>query len=246
MNPARFGRLSSTDWRTIPAFYTQDLWPAKLPHSPADYGSNEFHGRTHPDVIFAAVERYTKPGDVVYDPFAGSGTTIDVCKETGNPVIAYDINPIRPDILQGDARKIVPEGFAQLAICHPPYIGMVAYDNCDMCKSHEAWKRGMHDVIDNIYMMLENERVIVFILGVLYVDAGAGYNEVICLDYEVLETLYNCFGGRLMGRIVRPYGESKGTSKTNARNENLWRYRRLAGGYWALSLDVVLFWQKLD
>ncbi len=29
------------------------------------------------------IHKYTKPGDIVLDPMAGSGTTVDVCREEG-------------------------------------------------------------------------------------------------------------------------------------------------------------------
>jgi len=56
--------------------------------------------------MYNLIWRYTEPGDLVVDPMCGSGTTIDVCKEEKREVVGLDISPVRPDIIQSDARKI--------------------------------------------------------------------------------------------------------------------------------------------
>ena len=69
-------------------------------------GNNKYAGVTPAFVIYNMVKRYTEPGDLVLDPMAGSGTTLDVCSEEERNCIAYDIASTRPDIIQNDARKI--------------------------------------------------------------------------------------------------------------------------------------------
>lgn len=79
--------------------------------------------------------------------------------------------------------------------------------------------------------------VLVLIVGVVYKDG-----EMLCLDYH-LHNLLPDF--RLLGRIVRPFGETKGGATSGKRNENLWHYRRLKYGIWELNQDVILFLQKV-
>lgn len=69
-------------------------------------GNNKYPGVTPAFIIWNLVQRYTGPGDLVVDPMAGSGTTIDVCKEEGRRVIGYDIAPAHPEVIQNDARHI--------------------------------------------------------------------------------------------------------------------------------------------
>ena len=57
-------------------------------------------------IIYNLIWRYTELDDLVVDPMCGSGTTIDVCREESRRVIGYDVSPVRPDIIQNDARKI--------------------------------------------------------------------------------------------------------------------------------------------
>ncbi len=69
-------------------------------------GDNKFHGNFHPDIVKQAVIRFTKEGDTVFDPFAGSGTTIDVCKKLNRKCISSDLNPTRDSIIKCDISNI--------------------------------------------------------------------------------------------------------------------------------------------
>lgn len=238
INPANFGRIDLKNWRDYPIHYTSSLWPANLPSKPADYGSNDFHGRTHPDIIKVALERYTKPGDRVWDCMAGSGTTIDVCKEYGNPCIAYDIHPTRPDIIQADSMTAQEPYNIHLVICHPPYMDIIDYQDGWLSTGNLTdYMDGMANVFEKIRKALCDWRVMVLIVGMVYKDG-----DTICLDYHLQELLWDF---RLLGRVVRPFGETKGGATAHPKNENLWRYRRLKYGIWELNQDVVLFLQKL-
>lgn len=240
MNPASLGRLDPKLWREYPPHYTSDLWPADLPSKPAKYGSNDFHGRTHPEIVKVALLRYTKPGDVVWDMMAGSGTTIDVCAELGNRCIASDIKPTRPDIIQADARYALPTEQVDLAIVHPPYMNIVNYEDEGLSTGNlSLWRYSMELVMNGVWTALKPGHVAVVIVGVLY---SSVLKEVICLDHEVMDIAVGKF--RLLGRVVRAYGESKGGKTAGKKNENLWTYRRLKFGLWSLSQDTVLWLQR--
>lgn len=61
---------------------------------PPDLGSNRFHPNQKPlALIKQLVVLSTRPGDMVLDPFAGSGTTAVACKELGRKFIVFDIDP---------------------------------------------------------------------------------------------------------------------------------------------------------
>ncbi len=40
-----------------------------------------------------AIKNHTKPGDAVYEPFSGSGTTIIACEQLGRKARAIEISP---------------------------------------------------------------------------------------------------------------------------------------------------------
>src|SRR5581483_9547392 len=90
-----------------PRLESTTLWDyPRQSYGKTQKGSNKYAGVTPAFVIYNMVRRYTEPGDLVLDPMAGSGTTLDVCKEEGRKCIAFDISPTRPEITQNDARKI--------------------------------------------------------------------------------------------------------------------------------------------
>ncbi len=67
-----------------PKLETTTLWDyPKQSYGKSPKGDNTYPGVTPAFVIYNMVIRYTNPGDLVLDPMAGSGTTIDVCKEEG-------------------------------------------------------------------------------------------------------------------------------------------------------------------
>lgn len=87
------------------------------------HGDPGYVGATPAWVVWQLVQQHTKPKDLVIDPMAGSGTTLDVARELGRRALGYDVHPTRPDIFKVDARRLPPEltGKAQLVFMDPPY-----------------------------------------------------------------------------------------------------------------------------
>jgi len=97
-------------------------------------GNNKYPGVTPAFIIWNLVQRYTKAGDLVVDPMAGSGTTIDVCKEEGRQVIGYDIVPAHPEVIQNDARNIpLPDNSVDMVFIDSPYSDNVKYNDHPDC-----------------------------------------------------------------------------------------------------------------
>ena len=97
-------------------------------------GDQRYVGATPSYVIWNMIQRYTQEGDTVVDPMGGSGTTLDVCKDTNRKGLAFDVSPFRPDITQADARKVpVPSGTAQLVFIDPPYGDHINYSDDPRC-----------------------------------------------------------------------------------------------------------------
>lgn len=89
-------------------------------------GDSTYFGQMPPQVVENLLWFYTEPGRVMFDPFAGGGTTIRVAKEMGRRVWSSDIAPSTPmlpihkhNILDGwpaDAPKQV-----DFILLDPPY-----------------------------------------------------------------------------------------------------------------------------
>jgi DNA modification methylase len=93
-----------------------------------DYGEGQqgkagYKGATPSYIIWNLLQRYTKEKDLVIDPCAGSGTTLDVARDLNRKALGYDVHPSRKDIFRVDARKLPPEltNKVDFVFIDPPY-----------------------------------------------------------------------------------------------------------------------------
>lgn len=130
------------------------LWEYPSQHyGDAQQGDARYVGATPSYVIWNLVKRYTKEGDLVVDPFCGSGTTLDVAKDTGRRARGFDLAPYRPDIERADARKLPLESASvDLVFMDPPYGDHIHYSDDADCIGRlsaydPAYYRAMHRVV---------------------------------------------------------------------------------------------------
>src|SRR5215210_6272601 len=123
------------------------LWDYPSQH----YGENvqgdpNYAGATPSYIIWNLLQRYTKERDLVVDPCAGSGTTLDVARDLNRKALAYDVHPTRKDIFRVDARKLPPEltGKVDFVFIDPPYSTHIDYgpDPRDIGKLDAAHGKG--------------------------------------------------------------------------------------------------------
>lgn len=111
------------------------MWdfPHQSPARPA-FGDAAFNGVTPSGVVWNLVSRFTRPGDWVVDPMAGSGTTLDVARHLRRRAIGFDLRPRRSDIHPADARELpLPDSFAHLVFVDPPYGDNLQYSGSLRC-----------------------------------------------------------------------------------------------------------------
>ncbi len=129
-----------------------------------DQGDRSYTGATPSYIIWNCLMRYTNEGDLVVDPMCGSGTTIDVCRDTERRALGYDINPTRADIFRSDARKLPLEGGkADFVFVDPPYGDNVNYSDEKECIGKlpaydEEYFKAMEKVISEINRVLKPDR----------------------------------------------------------------------------------------
>lgn len=93
-------------------------------------------------VVDHVIERCSSPGDTVFDPFAGFGTTIERAIELGRAAVGIELLPERVEhlqkrvpnarVIEGDARELMrllrcsaphhPEASLDLILTSPPYM----------------------------------------------------------------------------------------------------------------------------
>ncbi len=148
------------------------LWDyPKQSYGKTSKGNNKYPGVTPAFIIWNLVQRYTQPGDLVVDPMAGSGTTIDVCKEQGRQVIGYDIAPAHPEVIQNDARNVpLEDNSVDMMFIDSPYSDNIRYsDNPDCigkisCEDERFFEE-LEKVAKEAYRILKPGKVLGWLIG---------------------------------------------------------------------------------
>jgi adenine-specific DNA-methyltransferase len=142
------------------------LWDYPSQHyGNEEQGSQKYKGATPSYVIWNVLELYTEPNHVVLDPFCGSGTTLDVCRDAGRQGLGFDLHATRPDIQIADARSLpVKAGSVDLVFMDPPYADNLAYSEDARCigklKGDGRYQRAMRLVIDESHRVLRQNGVL--------------------------------------------------------------------------------------
>lgn len=99
-------------------------------------------------IVDHVIERCTAPGDLVFDPFAGFGTTLARAVALGRTALGIELLPERVEtvqasltaahVIEGDARELLRivrehrvsavDGSAQLVLTSPPYMTATHHD----------------------------------------------------------------------------------------------------------------------
>jgi len=148
------------------------LWDyPKQSYGKTPKGNNKYAGVTPAFIIWNLIQRYTKPGDLVVDPMAGSGTTIDVCKEEGRQAIGYDIAPAHPEVIQNDARNIpLPNDSVDMVFIDSPYSDNIKYSDHPDCIGKiscedERFFEELEKVAAEIHRILKPGKVMAWLIG---------------------------------------------------------------------------------
>jgi len=151
----------------------------------AHQGRPGYKGATPSYIVWNLLQRYTVKNDLVIDPCAGSGTTLDVARDLGRRALGYDVHPARKDIFRVDARKLPPEltGKADFVFIDPPYSTHLDYgpDPRDIGKLDVAaggkYYEAMEQVFAEIHRVLKPDRYMALYVGDSFVK-GQGFYPI--------------------------------------------------------------------
>jgi adenine-specific DNA-methyltransferase len=152
-----------------------------LPGGSSVQGDPTYKGATPSYIIWNLLQRYTNEKDLVIDPCAGSGTTLDVARDLHRRALGYDLHPTRKDIFRVDARKLPPElsEKADFVFIDPPYATHLDYgpDPRDIGKldaASGAYYTAMEQVIAEIHRVLKPGRHMALYVSDSYEHNKAG------------------------------------------------------------------------
>jgi DNA modification methylase len=198
-NPNGSFKIARKNAESNPRLESTTLWDyPRQNYGKTQKGSNKYAGVTPAFVIYNMIKRYTEPGDIVLDPMAGSGTTIDVCKEEGRKCIAYDISPTRPDIIQNDARKIpLADASAGMIFIDSPYGDNIDYNDDPgnigrISAETDQFYKELDKVMSECYRVLKPGKVLGWLIGDQWVKkkftpVGFRIYENLCKYFDTVD-----------------------------------------------------------
>ncbi len=137
---------------------TTTLWyyPSQQYDGPVQ-GTPSFTGATPSYVIWNLLQRYTREGDLVVDPFCGGGTTLDVARELKRRTLGYDVAPVRDDVFRADARDLpLEDGKADFVFMDPPYGTHVDYSDAPDCIGKlDAFEPAYFEAMEAVFAEVE-------------------------------------------------------------------------------------------
>lgn len=146
--------LDLKNWQEL-EINTDSLWIINQRDKSGKH-KNVYHGNFIPQIPNQLINRYTKKGDVILEPFMGSGTTLFECEKLNRKYIGFDINPLMLDYVNKsmensgfddkfyinycnsldsvqvdenilNANERISSKSVQFVLMHPPYMDIVKF-----------------------------------------------------------------------------------------------------------------------
>lgn len=295
--------LDLSSWKQYDDILTDSLWILEARDSSGAHQA-DYHGNFIPQIPNQLLRRFTKAGDIVLDPFVGSGTTAIEASRLGRRYIGVELSPavaeqaegrIRQDqralfenpaaetdsngysvadyrelyrytpsssaaakpfpdqsIIVNDSSSVAVAGEirrrldnagasgVQFLIMHPPYHNIIKFsdDPADLsnCRDVDHFLQRFLEVYCNVAGFLDARRHLAVVIGDIYANS-----EWVPLQNKVTTCLLDTGNLRLKSIIVKNMVNNR--AKRN--QDNLWRYRALANGFYIFKHEYIVLFQKL-
>lgn len=167
-------------------------------------GDKDYLGATPSWVVWQVLQRYTREGDRVLDPFCGSGTTLDVCRDLGREGIGFDLAPPREDIERADARALpLADSSVDCVFMDPPYASHIAYSQEEDCIGRldgKEYLAAMDLAIAEAHRVLRDRRYMAIYVSDSWkkrkgADPGSGSGTFLPIGFELWGRLTKRFRG---------------------------------------------------
>ncbi|RZV19934.1 DNA methyltransferase [Aliarcobacter butzleri] len=229
---------------------------------------NVYHGNFIPQIPNQLINRYTKKGDVIFEPFMGSGTTLFECEKLNRKYIGFDINPLMLDYVNksmensdfdddfyisycnsldsiqvdeniSNANQKISSKSVQFLLMHPPYMDIVKFTDNESDMSK----------IDNINEFVKKFKIICE-NSLKYLDKGRYFavvigdvyknSEVLPLGFYCMDMIKRNFKVKLKGTIIKNIEGNRGKLGSGG----IWRYRALNSDYYIFKHEYIFVFKK--
>lgn len=262
--------LPLSEWREFEEILTDSLWLIGDRDRSGVHNAG-YHGNFVPQIPYQLMRRYTREGDIVIDPFLGSGTTMIEAKRLGRNCIGVELLPemaghseeyvqlqspaeeVKTEIIVGDSSssniqkrvlaclESMGREKAQLIIMHPPYHDIIPFSDDERDLSNAPTVK---DFVSKFGDIVEGFSEMLEPKHYLAIVIGDKYvnSELVPLGFHLMsETLMRGNNLSLKSIIVKNMVNNR--AKRNL--ENLWRYRALAGGFYVFRHEYILLFKKV-
>ena len=255
--------LDLENWKDLTDIWTDSLWIIQNRDNSGAH-SGHYHGNFVPQIPYQLLSRYTKAGDFVLDPFAGSGTTLIEAQKMKRNSIGIELQDvvaneaiarIHSEKLEGiiadtfidDSRTFGTEIIlstyniknVQFIIYHPPYWDIIKFsdDPNDLSNSPDlkTFLSNYGKVVENTVKILEKGRYCALVIGDKYANG-----EIVPLGFYCMQVMQQ-YNLQLKAILVKNFGETKG----KANQEALWRRRALQNGLYIFKHEYIMVFKKI-
>ncbi len=259
----RVNDLNLNRWKEYDDVFTDSLWVMKKRDSSGVHTAG-YWGNFVPQIPYQLMRRYTRAGEWVLDPFAGSGTTLIECQRVGRNGIGIELqndvaerartliaaapNPhgVVTHVECADSSRVLLEPILErlgvrsvgLLVLHPPYFDIIRFSDDPRDLSNAAsvdlFLDRLMAVVESTAAFLPSGRYMALVIG----DKYAG-SEWVPLGFLSMQRILEA-GFTLKSIVVKNFESTVG--KRN--QEELWRYRALVGGFYVFKHEYVFIFQK--
>lgn len=216
--------------------------------------NGKWRGNWSPYVPRNIILRYSQPGDLVLDQFAGGGTTLVEAKLLNRNIIGIDISETalaecaaktsfahdgsngRVFLKKGDARylSLILDESIDLICTHPPYANIIRYSEDipeDMSRLElSEFLTEMQKVVKECYRVLQSEKYCAILMG----DIRQG-GVVIPLGFKVM-SLFENGGFKLKELIIK--------EQHNCRSTGYWKASSSSQHFMLLAHEYLFIFRK--